>query len=144
MNTLKSIRPHDKIELYNILIKDKDDIAALSVDFLQRDDDTIFIVQNHSKDIIGKVLLEEIKAEDSGYIFFQSELFVDPINNPMVPKHRIATEKEIKQYIHDNHIKLSSLPILKMTDPIRRWYNFKKGSVILIERKDEIYFRIVI
>lgn len=45
--------------------------------------------------MVDKVL-RKINPDDSGYIFFASELEMDPVKNSMVPKHRIAAETEIE------------------------------------------------
>lgn len=54
----------------------------------------ILVVINHS-DAIVQDFLESMNPEDSGYLFFASELEIDPINSCMVPRHRIATDGEI-------------------------------------------------
>lgn len=141
MNTLKKVRKECLTELTREIINSAD-MAYITVE-LQKRKDNILVVMNHSDEIV-KTVLNEIDPEDSGYIFFASELLLDPLNNCMVPSHGIATSEEIDKLLH-NKISLDKLPILRMRDPIRRWHNFPRGSIIAIERADnELYFRKVI
>lgn len=108
---------------------------------LIENNNSIIVVDNCTDEMMEKAL-EEIDPDKSGYIFFQSEINIDPINNNMTPLHRYATNSE-KQMLIDKRIVSTSLPVLKMKDPIRRWYNFKIGSIVAIERHDKsLYFRL--
>lgn len=143
MDTLKAIRTGENITELTVEVSSKQDLAYITVE-LQKRGNNILIVQNHSKDIVQSVL-NQIDPEDSGYIFFASELMLDPLNNCMVPRHRGATGEEIDGLL-SRRIPLCKLPILRMTDPIRRWHNFPKGSIVAIERTDgsNLFFRRVI
>lgn len=141
MDTLKTVRQGEEITMYDVPITDKAHIPYLIIAVKERKDNGIIIVTNHSDEIIDTVL-NEIDPAESGYLFFQSELDVDPLNNHMVPKHRLATVDELER-LKFEHIKSESLPVIKMLDPIRRWKNFARGDVIAIERSDKTdpYFR---
>lgn len=142
METLIKVRKGERITELTREIVSSPDITYLTVELKERRGN-ILIVVNHSDEIV-KTVLNEINPEDSGYIFFASELLLDPLNNCMVPKHRTATSKEIDRLLH-NKIPLEKLPIIRMIDPVRRWHNFPRGSTIAIERADnELYFRRVV
>lgn len=147
METLTEVRKGERITELIREIVSSPDIAYLTVELKERKGN-ILVVTNHSDEIV-KTVLNEINPEDSGYIFFASEILLDPLNNCMVPKHRIATSKEIDKLLC-NKIPLDKLPIIRMRDPIRRWHNFPRGSVIAIERIHEsrtdtnLYFRRVV
>ena len=138
ISSLTKIRKHERIVKLYGPVDDKSKTAYVTVE-LQKRDDAILLFMNHSDDIV-KIVLNEIDPQERGYVFFASELRLNPINNNMVPTHRLATEKEKKELI-ENSIPIHKLPILRMLDPIRRWHNFPKGSVITIERPTEKYFR---
>lgn len=161
METLKTLRPNSAIYIYNKPVYNKDDIPNLTTIMYQFDDETdidtlvkdgtvkiyhkpvqiqdnIIIVKKHSDDIINTVL-NEIDETLSSHLFFSSELDIDPTNNCMVPKHRLATQEEISN-LKQKKIKISTLPVIKIKDPIRRWHNFPFGSIIAIEREG-LYFR---
>ena len=139
------VRKGERITELTREIVSSPDITYLTVELKERRGN-ILIVMNHSDEIV-KTVLNEINPEDSGYIFFASELLLDPLNNYMVPKHRIATNEEIDKLLH-NKIPLEKLPIIRMVDPIRRWHNFPRGSIVAIERTDQsrtdLYFRKVV
>lgn len=140
MDTLKSLRKNERILEISGVVNDKSKAAYVTVELERREKNTILIFTQHSEDIVD-IVLKEIDVEDSGYIFFASELIIDPINNLMVPKHRLATQEELTN-LEMRKIPLYKLPILKMLDPIRRWHNFPNNSVVAIERgNDDIYFR---
>jgi len=140
MDTLKSLRKDENILEISGVVNDKSKAAYVTVELERRKKNTILIFTRHSEDIVD-IVLKEIDVEDSGYIFFASELTIDPINNLMVPKHRLATHEELKN-LEMRKIPLNKLPVLKMLDPIRRWHNFPKNSVVAIEREsNDIYFR---
>ena len=123
------------------MIDDKSHIAYI-IKKLKERRGTILVVKHHLDDIVD-IVLKEIDLDDSGYIFFASELEIDPINNCMVPTHRLATPDEL-QYLENKTIQTHKLPVLRMLDPIRRWHNFSRGSVVAIERTlDNVYFRVV-
>ena len=139
MDTLRRIRPkEDIVEYADRSIADKNDIPFLLIAIKNRNGN-IVIVKNHSDEIMTAAL-KEIDAEDTGYVFFASELNINPLDNVMVPPHRLATSDEL-DYLRELN---KPLPVLLMTDPIRRWYDFPKGSVVAIDRKDgNTYFRVV-
>jgi DNA-directed RNA polymerase subunit H (RpoH/RPB5) len=137
MDTLKSIRS-ESIKILPGLVDDKSKIAYLSVEMQSRNG-AIIVIEKHSDDIVKQVL-NDIDPKDSGYLFFASELRLDPLNNTSVPVHRLATRDEVKELI-DKHVPVSKLPILRMLDPVRRWHNFDEGSVVAIERPSGTYFR---
>jgi DNA-directed RNA polymerase subunit H (RpoH/RPB5) len=140
MDTLRSLRKNEHIVEISGVVNDKSKAAYVTVELERRDKNTILIFTRHSEDIVD-IVLKEIDIEDSGYIFFASELTIDPINNFMVPKHRLATPEELES-LAMRKIPLYKLPVLQMLDPIRRWHNFPKNSVVAIEREsNDIYFR---
>lgn len=147
MDTLTTVRRRERITELTREIVSSADTAYLTVELKERRGN-ILVVMNHSDEIV-KTVLSEINPEDSGYIFFASEILLDPLNNCMVPKHRIATSEEIDKLLHNN-IPLNKLPVIRMIDPIRRWHNFPRGSIISIERTQEslantnLYFRRVV
>jgi DNA-directed RNA polymerase subunit H (RpoH/RPB5) len=138
MDTLKSVRSSEPIKVLSGLVDDKSKIAYVSVE-LQNRNGAIIVIEKHSDDIVKQVL-NSIDPRDSGYVFFASELRLDPLNNISVPAHRLATRDEVRELI-EKHVPVHKLPILRMLDPVRRWHNFSEGSVVAIERPSGTYFR---
>lgn len=138
MDTLVNLRAQERVAVIEGAVDDKSKTAYVTVE-LQKRDGAILVFINHSDEIV-ELVLSEIDPSDSGYIFFASELLVDPINNNMVPEHRLATADEIKN-LASRHMPFNKLPILRMLDPVRRWHNFKQGSIVAVDRKGGTYFR---
>ena len=74
-------------------------------------------------------------------LFYETELMRLLNGNRFIPKHiRISKEKQneiIKKFGKEN------LPLIMNSDPIVRLYDFELDSVIMIQRKNEIYYRLV-
>ncbi len=140
METLVSLRSLERIVVKEGHVDDKSKIAYVTVE-LQKREGCIIVFSKHSDEIVDMVL-NEINPEDSGYVFFASELEVDPVNNAMVPRHRLATEGELDDLIR-KRIPANKLPVLRMLDPIRRWNNFAMGAIVAVDRPDGTYFRVV-
>lgn len=143
MDTLKSVRRGERvIELTREVLSNLD-TAYVFVELDRREQQDILVFMNHSDEVVDKVL-SDIDPDNSGYVFFASELDIDPLNNCMVPKHRMATKKEIDDLL-GRRVPLEKLPVLHMLDTIRRWHNFPRGSIVAIERTStDLYFRRVV
>jgi DNA-directed RNA polymerase subunit H (RpoH/RPB5) len=85
--------------------------------------------------------------------FFDDELMYNPTKHYMVPRHEALTEDEAREFLRENHLKPSQLPILKyvdplarptekdrdkVTDPIVKYYGFLPGQIIRIYRENFI------
>ena len=141
METLRSIRPHEPIRVLEGEVTRRGPETEILTEELKGMRGTILVVKDHS-DAIVQDFIESMDPEDSGYLFFASELEIDPINSCMVPKHRIATEEEIDS-LKKRGVPEGKLPVLRMLDPIRRWHNFPRGKIVAIDRPEGTYFRIV-
>ena len=139
MDTLKKLRPRETIEMYDEPVNDKTEIPYLIIALKEKQTRSIIVVTNHSDEMID-VVLDEIDPVESGHLFFESELEADPVNNCMVPNHRLATAEELDN-LKFRGIRKASLPVIKMTDPIRRWHNFPAGSIVAVEREEGPYYR---
>ncbi len=143
METLKKIRPGENIVKYIRPLVDKKDVPYLLTEIKNRSDSAILVVIDHAQDI-PEMVLGQISGRDSGYVFFQSELLVDPINSCMVPNHRIPTDEELAK-LERRRITKAQLPVLKMKDPVRRWHNFPMESIVAIDRDESrTYWRRVL
>jgi len=92
-----------------------------------------------------KQLLEYEKVE----VFTDDELLVNTIDNILVPKHILLTDKETEQYLTEYHIRRLELPRILTSDPIAKYYNVKPGQIVKIIRPsvtsgEEIIFRVCV
>nr|PNR37670.1 hypothetical protein PHYPA_020779 [Physcomitrium patens] len=78
-------------------------------------------------------------------MFIEEELMFNPTSNVLVPKHCIASSSELQE-MKEKGISHNSLPKIYAEDRICKWYGFKRGDIIRIERDycNEVYYRIVI
>jgi DNA-directed RNA polymerase subunit H (RpoH/RPB5) len=144
MDTLKSTRHGERVIEVTMEVLSNLDVSEVCAELGSRERrEDVLVFRNDSDEVADKVL-SVIDPEESGYVFFGSELDIDPLNNCMVPKHRIATKKEIDDLL-DRKVPLEKLPVLHMLDIIRRWHNFPRGSIVAIERSStDVYFRRVV
>lgn len=86
-------------------------------------------------------------------VFLQESLLYNPTKHIFVPKHSALSKEEGAELLAKLRTKRENLPILKKMDPIARYYDFKSGQIIKIERKnfvfdtiveDSIFYRIVL
>lgn len=75
---------------------------------------------------------------------FTYEFFYFPIaHHSFVPKHHALTEDEKKEFLKVRNITLQQLPILRIYDPIVKYYGWKKQAVIQIQRPGTNFYRVV-
>lgn len=139
LEKLVNLRDKERVELLHGTVDDKSKTGFVTEQLLGRRNGAVLVFVNHSDDVVDAVL-SEVDPRDSGYLFFASELRLNPVDNCMVPPHRVATPEEV-QVLNERRIPLGKLPVLRMLDPIRRWHNFPPESVVAIERPDGTYFR---
>lgn len=67
--------------------------------------------------------------------FLYEELEYNATHHVFVPKHIGLSEEQTKQFFLSNpQIKKTNLPILNKNDPQAKYYGFKQGTVVKIER----------
>jgi DNA-directed RNA polymerase subunit H (RpoH/RPB5) len=81
---------------------------------------------------------ECLKAE----IFLFDDLLIRLPDHVLVNRHEEISLQNAQDVLGKS-FNPSHLPVLPMTDPISRWYNFKKGSIIYINNPIMPTFRIV-
>jgi DNA-directed RNA polymerase subunit H (RpoH/RPB5) len=105
-----------------------------------------FILYAHESPARGVILIVpdglvgrmESMVADYMEVHSESSLMYDPTCNINYLKHTLADEKDVTWSQED-------LPRIRRSDPIVRWYGFKKGDIIRIERtySGEVYYRTV-
>ena len=94
--------------------------------FIYRTCITIF-----AKNEFEKLVNDNIKIE----LFSESELSFNITKHVLVPSHELLKQEEKINVLRDLRIDPKSLPVLTITDPVARYYNYKRGDVIRITRK---------
>ena len=73
-------------------------------------------------------------------LFEDIELCVNITKHETVPRHTRLTKEESKEFKQKYGTKF---PIIKVDDPISRFYFFQRGDIIEIEDDDLVYYRLV-
>lgn len=101
---------------------------------------------NHAILIRNDVITPSAKDAFSSCLNMQFEFFCftelqyNITKHQLVPLHEKLSEKEREEYKEKFGLKI---PTIKITDPVCRFYNFKKNDVIRIYRKNYPIYRIV-
>lgn len=61
----------------------------------------------------------------------------------MIPAHTALTEQETQKWEMSTGVHRSQMPILKMSDPVRKWYGWPKNTLVRIDRSMGETFRYV-
>lgn len=77
---------------------------------------------------------KEVMDCDHIEFWMMSELFMNPTRHALVPLHTALTPEETERMQHERCIQSNQWPTILLTDIIVRWYRFRKGTVIRINR----------
>lgn len=75
-------------------------------------------------------------------LFYENELKRLITGNRLIPKHILLSHEKQQEVI--KRFGRENLPLILNTDPIVKLYDFDVNSVIMIERKNGIYYRLVV
>lgn len=73
-------------------------------------------------------------------LFTEEELQYNITKHRLVPKHERLSPEEASKFKARFG---SNFPVLLRTDPVARFYGYKRGDIIKVTRKDGIIYRIV-
>lgn len=133
---------HEKYIQIIICNGDKLDMSYFykSYDKLKKNVSHIIFIYNVSTIQIKKLKMYKdiLKIE----FFNENELRRLLIGNRLVPRHSQVSEEEKEQLF--KKFGKNNLPFILNTDPIVKLYDFDMGSVLQIDRKDTVYYRLVV
>lgn len=89
-----------------------------------------FIIVSNIQNKAIKQLLEYENTE----VFNDYDLKINLIDHILVPKHYILTEDQANEFLDSYKFKSKDLKRMLITDPVSRYYNLKKGTIVRIER----------
>ena len=75
--------------------------------------------------------------------FLESEMLINITEHELVPQHILLTAEEKEELFSRYKLKENQLMKMLMTDPVARYYGYKRGQVIKIIRKSDTAGRYV-
>lgn len=93
----------------------------------------IFISETAIHSSCNKILQNDLPFF-SIQTFQFDELLINPTKHFLVPRHFKKSKEFKEKFLADNDIKVNQLPIIRNTDPICKYYDFKIGDLIAIAR----------
>lgn len=86
---------------------------------------------------------EAMKLKKKATVLHISSLAFPVSEHVMVPKHTALTDEESLLWEKDHKLSRFKLPVLKFADVVRVWYGWKKGTIVKIDRKNCVAWRVV-
>ncbi len=71
-------------------------------------------------------------------IFSDSELTFNPILRVSTPRHVLVPKEEEDEKLRQMKVGRNGLPLMKLTDPITKYYGWESGMLIKIYRNDDV------
>lgn len=96
--------------------------------------EAIFIVDHDLSPPANKELKDVTTAR--WQVFNDSDLTYNPVRHVDVPKHELLKPSEARAKLAEMKVDLSKLPIIKISDPIVRYYGWPVGGIVRIYRHD--------
>jgi DNA-directed RNA polymerase I, II, and III subunit RPABC1 len=100
--------------------------------------DELILIINNEIVTLAKKQLDDLTSVNTS-IFFDKELFYNPTNHIDCPQFYLLTENEKTDLIRNLKCKLSDFLIIKHSDPVIKYYGWKRGQIVKIIRDDESY-----
>ena len=94
----------------------------------------IVIVQSSMTPSANKAIRECNAAGRHIQVFEAVELVVNITRHRLVPKHELQTPEEKAALLERYKLKPVQLPRIKVSDPVSRYYGFRRGQVVKITR----------
>lgn len=79
--------------------------------------------------------MKELPSFNIEHFMYQNLVF-DVTEHFLVPKHRLMTSGQTREFLQGNDINIDKLPVISEMDPISRYYGAKTGQIFEIERFD--------
>jgi len=70
-------------------------------------------------------------------VFYDHELTYNPTTHIDTPRHELLSPEEAQEKLRELKVDLSKLLIIKVTDPVIRYYGWTPGNIVRIYRNDQ-------
>lgn len=99
----------------------------------------ILIIDGSITSAARKELTSTINDLYNSEYFLSKDLQINITKHKYVPKHILLSEKEREEVKKSYRTKLINFPQILESDPVSRYYNFRSGDLIKIERCYNLY-----
>jgi DNA-directed RNA polymerase subunit H (RpoH/RPB5) len=72
-----------------------------------------------------------------------AQLAIQISDHVLIPRHVALSETEAESFETSRGVKRGQLPILQLDDPVTAWYDWRKGTIIRVDRPQGPYWRVV-
>ena len=138
---MTAYNPRNNTKVQVIITSEKLDMSFFHIKRSEIDEDIQHLIFIYKVATIQIKKLRTYKNSLRLELFFENELKRLLHGNRLIPPHiRISTDEQnhiIQKFGKEN------LPLILNTDPIVRLYDFDLDTIILIKRKNGIYYRLV-
>lgn len=86
---------------------------------------------------------EAAKLKRKATVLTSNSLAFPLSKHVMIPKHIALTSEETVAWETQHKLSRFKLPVLRMTDPVRVWFGWPKGTLVRIERPSGMSWRVV-
>lgn len=79
----------------------------------------------------------------SGYdveVYTYAQLAVNPTRHFLAQRHTPLTAQEKREFLATSKIDPQCLPMLYVSDPVARWYGFRVGQIVRVDRTNLVTF----
>lgn len=97
----------------------------------------LIVAQKALSQSANKTITELSSPENNLELFLESELVTNVTEHVFVPKHTLLSSSEKINLLQKYRVSESHLPKIHSSDPVARYYGFKKGDIVKIERSSE-------
>lgn len=87
-------------------------------------------MSSHVRDKIAGLPMYHIQ------FFVYEDMTYNPTKHYLVPRHTLLSEVEARDFLRRNKLKFSQLPWLSIEDPITRYYGWRPGQIVKIDREN--------
>lgn len=121
----------------------KDDIKYVYDRMIQLGATSVILVVNGAVTFDVKRAMQTMGPNNQ--IFTEDSLTRNVTEHHLVPKYTLLAKTQAEQILNEYSVSTSQLPSMEVTDPIARYYNYKIGDIVKIERLDgTIFYRVVV
>ena len=104
----------------------------------------ILIIKSGKLTPMANTTINELSSMHMIQVFGVEDIMNNPTTHSLVPKHELLTNKDANDIIEAYKIKKSQLLRIYTSDPIVRYYGWRRGNIIKITRNKGIVYRCIV